>query len=475
METRTAVEPGPWRALAQSDRVARLLVLCAGVWLHAADSLMVATLMPDAARELQGVSYMGWTIALYIVGSIVAGATGGVLAMRFGIRQAMTGSATFFSLGCVLSAVAPDIWTVLAGRLMQGLGGGAMLALTFVGIEGLFPARLTGAVMAVISAVWGASAFCGPLIGGIFAHYGMWRWGFGAFAIQALLVAALTVWLLPGGQSDRRDDGPTPYPRLLLLAVAIMAIAAAGNWTSLGLSGASIVTGIAMLVLFFRTDSRAANGLMPRTAGSPRTGTGSGILFVMLLAAGTIAFTVYGPLLLQFRFGVSPLVGGYFVAMESVSWTAAALLVAQASERMEPWVIRAGAVIAAVGAIGLIWAMPHGSLWAIAPLVACLGAGFGAFWAFVLKRTVAATPEAEREKAAAALPTSQLIGYAIGAALTGFYANAAGLTENPTPETVRAVGFWIFAGFVPVLAAGLLMLPRLTSSERASAVEAGRR
>lgn len=432
------------------------------MWLHAADSLLVATLMPDAARELDGVPWMGWAVALYIVGSIVAGAVSGLIGMRFGVRRGMTVSAIVFAAGCVISAVAPDIFTLLAGRLVQGIGGGAMLALTFVGIEGLFPPRLTGPVMAVISVVWGASAFVGPLIGGVFAHFEVWRWGFGAFAIQAVLLSALTMAMLPESERGKADSQRPPWARLLLLSLAIVAIAAAGNWSSFGIAIASVVTGLVLLLLWFRIDSRSQSGLMPRNAINPFSVTGSGILFIAIFAAGSIAFTVYGPLLMQLRFGVSPLVSGYFVALESVAWSIAAVLVAQASERVEPWVIRGGAAAVTLGAVGLVWAAPYGPIWTILPCLVGLGGGFGAFWAFVLKRTVAAAADHEKEKTAAALPTTQLMGYAIGAALTGLFANTAGLSAEPDPDTLQNAATWIFAAFLPVLAAGLLVLPRLT-------------
>jgi len=454
---------GGWRALAASGQLPRLLVLCAGVWLHAADSLLVATLMPDAARELDGVPWMGWSVALYIVGSIVAGAASGLIGLRFGVRSGMTFSALLFAFGCLVSAIAPDIWTLLGGRLLQGFGGGAMLALTFVGIEGLFPPRLTAQVMAVISVVWGASAFVGPLIGGVFAHYGVWRWGFGAFAIQAVMLSLLTFTLLPSKARDV-DNGSErpPWLRMILLTVAIVAIASAGNWPSTTLAAISVFAGLALLFLWFRLDARSANSLMPRSAIRPSTVTGSGILFISLFAAGSIAFTVYGPLLMQLRFGVSPLVGGYFVAVESVSWSIAAVLVAQASEKMERWVIRGGALAVFAGQAGLIWAAPYGPIWTILPFIVGLGAGFGAFWAFVLKRAVAASPLAEREKTASALPTSQLMGYAVGAALAGLFANTAGLTAEADAAAIETAATWIFAAFMPVLAAGLLVLPCLT-------------
>lgn len=455
----------PWRALRQSGQLTRLLVLCAGVWLHAADSLLVATLMPDAARELGGVAFMGWTIALYIVGSIVAGASGGRLAMRFGVRRAMAGAALVFAAGCLVSALSWTMPLMLLGRLIQGAGGGAMLALTFVGLEGLFPSRLMGPVMAVISSVWGASAFCGPLVGGAFAHFGFWRLGFGAFAVQALALAVLTLALLPRGGARPASGEAVPFGRLGLLALAIVAVAASGNLSALPLSAAALLLGLGLLAVFFRADRAAGEPLLPRAAARPGSVTGAGILFVMFFAAATVAFTVYGPLLLQLRFGVSPLVGGYVVAAESLCWTLAAVSVAQAGPRAEPWIIRGGALIASLGVLAMPLTLPAGPLWSIVAATAALGFGFGAFWAFVVRRVVDSVGAAEKERASAALPTAQLIGYAAGAALAGLFANAAGFADGADADDARSVGFWLYAGFVPVLAAGWLFVPRLSGRQ----------
>jgi MFS family permease len=150
-------------------------VLCLGVWLHAADSLLAATVMPSAIAEIGGVAFIYWTVALYQLGSIVAGAITGILAIRLGLRAAMTIAALIYGAGCTVSALAPDMAAMLLGRLLQGLGGGWMMALSHVGVTQLFPARRWPELLAVISGVWGVSALIGPLIGGAFATAGLWR------------------------------------------------------------------------------------------------------------------------------------------------------------------------------------------------------------------------------------------------------------------------------------------------------------
>ena len=467
----------PWRELLRGGHLPRFTVLCFGVWLHAADSLMVATLMPSAVIEVGGAPWLGWTLALYEIGSVVAGAATGLLAVRLGLRLAMCSAAILFALGCLASAVAPDMAVILAGRLAQGLGGGALVAIVFVATDRLFPDRLLPVAMALISAIWGASAFCGPLIGGLFANAGLWRMGFVAFAVQAVVLVIFALLLLRSDRPDRADAAATtvaavPWPRLFLLLLAIVAIATAGTLASGPWSVSLIVLGIAILVLFFRVDREAATRLFPRNVMDIGSPVGGGILFVLFFATATISFTLYGPLLAQVRFGVSPLVGGYLVASESVAWTVAALAVSGLSQRHEMLAIRGGAALMTIGVLGLAIAMPHGSIWSLLPFTCCLGAGFGGAWAFVLRRIIASALTGDRERASAAVPTTQMIGYGLGAALAGLFANMAGYADGIDAADTADVGFWVFAGFAPVLALGWLTLRGLSRSVGGSAAAA---
>ena len=117
-----------------------------------------------------------------------------------------------FAAGCLISAAASSMPLLLIGRLLQGIGGGGLTAVSFIATATLFPARLTARVMAAISALRGASAFLGPLIGGLFTEYSTWRMGFVFFALQALFLAG---WILLGIRIAERpasDDTPTDIP-----------------------------------------------------------------------------------------------------------------------------------------------------------------------------------------------------------------------------------------------------------------------
>jgi hypothetical protein len=72
-----------WSALVQSELFGRLALLCFGVWLHAADGLTVATIIPSIIADIGGATLIAWMFALYEIGSIVAGAASALLAMRY--------------------------------------------------------------------------------------------------------------------------------------------------------------------------------------------------------------------------------------------------------------------------------------------------------------------------------------------------------------------------------------------------------
>jgi hypothetical protein len=162
-------------------------------------------------------------------------------------------------------------------------------------------------------------------------------------------------------------------------------------------------------------------------------------------------------------FDATPLVAGFMIAIESVSWTIAAILSAGAGARSEPILIRAGAVAITIGIAGFALMMPGGPIAALAPWAFLQGAGFGMCWAFIMRRIVESVPSAERERASSAMPTMQILGYALGAAASGVVANMSGLAVAAPRPAVEAAAFWVFAAFLPLAALGVATAWRLAA------------
>src|SRR3954452_19052910 len=224
----SAAEPSAWRELGESGRLLQFILLCLGVWLHAADTLVTATIMPAVVEDIGGVAYVNWTISLYQIGSILAGTATGALSRRLGLRRTLIAAAAVYALGCVANALTPNIATMLTARLVQGFGGGAMVSISYVAIELLFPERLWTRLMAIVAMIWGVAALCGPLIGGLFAHAGLWRGLFWTFAAQAVLLGLAARLFLDGSARVGAEAHRWPWLPLVLLAAATLLIAEAG-------------------------------------------------------------------------------------------------------------------------------------------------------------------------------------------------------------------------------------------------------
>ncbi|NBB82705.1 MAG: MFS transporter, partial [Alphaproteobacteria bacterium] len=451
----TADRAVPWSEILTRRYAGALALVSLGVWLHAADALLVATMIPAMVAEIGGRALVAWTVALYEVGSIVAGAATGLATVRFGLRAPMTAAAALFAAGCAVSALAPTMPVVLAGRLMQGVGGGGLMALSLVAVTLIFPTRLIARAMAVVSTLWGVSAFLGPLTGGLFVEYATWRWGFGFFALQA---AGLALWIVVRGPVPAGGVGAARFPalRLALVSAGVVLIAWAGiEVTPLG-TPLAVLAGLAALAGFLALDARAgAERLLPRRPFSLAVAHGAALTAVLTFSLATVAIVAYGPILVVLLHGVSALTAGYIVACASIAWTVAAVAVSGAPERFDPLLIALGLGLVAVSVLGFALVLPPGPVWAIALVAAVEGAGFGLAWTFLLRRATALAPRAERERIAGAIPTVQRLGYALGAAWVGIVANAFGFAEAETGRDVAPAARMIFLASLPAALVGL--------------------
>lgn len=471
----TGPEPG-WADLYRSGRFGITVLIAFGVWLHAADELMVSTITPAMLADIGGEIYVAWLIALYEVGSIVAGALSALSVIRFGLRVALGSAAFIYMAGCVLSAIAPDMGVMLSGRLVQGLGGGAMVAITFVAVHQLFPARMTARAYALLSLVWGASAFSGPFIGASFADYAHWRGGFVFFAVQALVYGAVVLALLER-KAEALEAGPETgssgrrvlslLVRISLLAGGVVAIASAGtqqNWQT------GVVPGIAgafMIGAFLMLDGRSGNArMLPFGAWKFNKPEGMTAIMVLFVSAASAPLITYGPVLMNRLHDMSAFATGAVLLLESFGWSITAVAIAGLPERYHGKAIAGGFVWFASGAVLLTWAVPNGPVWLIAVGSLMVGSGFGASWSFLVRRAIELAGSEEKERMASAIPNVQRLGYALGAAYTGIIANASGFVSADSAADLLPISYLIFGLALVPAVIGLAATFRFVSLKR---------
>ena len=471
--------PVAWREVLNQKYASPLLFVCLGVWLHAADGLIVATMMPAIVADIGGEAYVAWSIALYEIGSIVAGAASALLVLRLGVRRPTFLAATVFALGCLVSAAAPEMPILLAGRLLQGIGGGGMTALAFIATARLFPARLTARVMAAISVLWGASAFLGPLIGGLFTSYSTWRMGFVFFAVQAILLA---VWVMFGSrvtepQANSNGENSIPLRRLALLSLGVLLIAYAGIEVTALRTPVLLMLGLGTLSSFVFIDARnPANRILPKRAFNLRSPVGAALLMTFSINVATMGLSAYGPLLMVIIYGTPTVVAGYVLACVALGWTVSAFVVSGAPEHHDPYYIAGGLVLIFLSVAGMIYSVPNGPVGLIATFATIEGIGYGISSTFVLRRSKRLAAPDDVERLSAALPTVGRVGFAVGASITGILANAAGFSLAGSADAARIVARTIFTGSLPFALLALFAMACFVSMKRQPAtIAAGRR
>ncbi|HJV40847.1 MFS transporter [Caulobacter sp.] len=438
----------------------RFALLCLGIWLNAADTLVTATIMPSVARDIGGYAYFGWSVAAYLTGSIVAGACSGKLSMALGLRTATALTGLVYAIGCAMSALAPEFVTFILGRLVQGLGAGAVVALCYVAITALFPENLWPRVYGAVAGVWGAATLLGPTLGGLFAAAGFWRGAFWMFVVQAVIFVGAVMVMLPTDHADR-GRGRIPTLQLVLLVIAVSLIGAAGIVASPHLAVVLALGGVLGMAAMLAANARTHDRLLPASAADLTTATGLGLLTIFACEAAVIGFTVYGPAFIQARHHASPLTAGYVVGAIAAGWTLCAMLVGKVPARKDGGFVRLGVGVILLGALASAWTVARGTMIETAAAFAVLGAGFGLAHAFIARRTIAGAPAEEQAMASGAVPTAQLIGGATGAAGVGAIANLLGFSHGIDPTLAHGQGLVLFTALIPLAVVGFAAAWRL--------------
>ncbi|MBR25414.1 MAG: MFS transporter [Rhodobacteraceae bacterium] len=362
----------------------------------------------------------------------------------------------------MLNAVAPSMPVLLVGRLMEGIGGGGLMALAFVAVGKLFPPRLTARALAVVSTLWGVSALLGPLTGGLFVAYADWRWGLWAFAAQA---AALAVWIALVLRREPRPAAPPPLrlplERLALIAGGVGLIAAAGLDPAPLRSSLCLAGGAAALWGALRIDARRGEGrLFPARAFRPSDPAGAALLMVLCMSFALVSFNVFAPVMLMRLHGLPPMAAGYVMAAVPAGWSTTAVLASSLPPRHDPRAIAIGMCLVALSLPLLALTVPSGPPAAVALVAAMEGAGFGLCWTFLLRRARAFAGPGDAPRVAASIPTTQQLGFASGAAFAGLASNAAGFAAGADAETLRNVARTVYLAPLPAAALGLWAMSR---------------
>jgi len=453
-----------WTDLLAEGRLPRFALICLGVWLNAADSLVTATIMPNVGADLGGYAYFAWATAGFLVGAILANASAGRLSERFGLRMATALAGVIMSAGCVMSALAPDITLFLVGRVVQGLGSGWISGFAMVAIALLFPERHLARVFAAVTFVWRVATVMGPLVGGLVVETRDWRDVFWLFAVQSAVFVVAAPFLQAG--SSKGVGGPgIPWTQLGVLAVGVAAMAVANILESPAVAIGLVLAGFGILASVIWLDGRAKVRLLPHRAGDVRTVVGAGYLAMFAMTAATMGFGIYGPPILQELRGFSPLWAGYAIGAEAMAWTIAGIAVAGVAGVWDGRWIRVGAVCLIASLVILTWSMADGPFAWVLIGGALMGVAFGFSYAFMTRRIIKALSDEDRAIGSSAISAVRQTGAAAGAAISGVAANMAGFSHGLNEASAGSTSLWVFASVIPIALIGAWAAFRMTRAD----------
>lgn len=146
-------------ALLQRRNLASLVLVNMGVGTHAIVWFMVVTAMPSVVDDLRAAPYLSWATSIYLVSTILGGASMALLKARLGARPALVLAGIVVMAGGLLAAAAPGIALVLVGRVLQGLGEGVLVALSYALVRELFDIRLLPRVFGIQAVTWAFAIF----------------------------------------------------------------------------------------------------------------------------------------------------------------------------------------------------------------------------------------------------------------------------------------------------------------------------
>ncbi|MBV9203938.1 MAG: MFS transporter [Actinobacteria bacterium] len=406
--------PGLWAP----QRRALTTGLVLTVTFVASEALAVVTVMPVVARDLGGLRLYGWVFSGFMLGSVIGIVAAGREADRRGPAVPFVAGVALFGAGLALAGLAPSMTVLVAGRVLQGVGAGAVPSVAYASIGRSLPGPLRARMMAILSTAWVVPGLAGPALSAEVARLFGWRWVFlgllPVVAVAGSIAVPALIRLGPPAVGQAQQHRLTDAVRTAGAAAVILA--------GLTLAGSGqIVAGLALVAAAGVVGLPALRRLVP-----PGTLTGRPGLPATIASRGLLTFAFFGAdayvtLAVTAVRHRSPVLASLAVTGATLAWTAGAWVQARLSDTWEGRrLVRAGLVVILAGIAGMVLALQPGVPVAEG-LAAWTVAGFGMGLAYAplsLMMLQKALPGQEGQ-ASASLNLADVLGTAVGIGVGG--------------------------------------------------------
>jgi EmrB/QacA subfamily drug resistance transporter len=432
-----------------------------------AQTMLVPALGELTHRLDTDASGIAWVLTGYLLAAAVATPVAGRLGDMFGKRRLLVVSLVVFGAGSTIAALGSSLEVVVAGRVLQGFGGG-IFPLCFGIIRDEFPRERVASSIGLISAIFGIGGGAGLIGGGLVADHLSYHWIFWLGSISAALAAiAIQLWI---PESPERKPGRVDLRGAALLGVGLVlpliAISRANDWgwgstRTLVLIAAGVLVLAAWVAVERRTEQPLAD--IPTLVKPPVLMTNVATLFV--------GFGMFGSFLLIPQLAEAPAATGYGFGLDA---TGAGLLLLPGSLVMlfagpisgglgsrfgSKLPLALGAATTSAGLIGL--GLDHGSRLSVIAWAFVMSAGIGLAFAAMANLVVEAVPPVQTGEATGFNALTRSVGASIGSQVCAAILAGSATTGSPLATDGGFTGaFLVSAGVAGLAAMIAVAIPR---------------
>ena len=345
--------------------------------------------LPRIASDLNAdVAGVQWVSNGYLLSLASLILLGGALGDRYGRRRVYLLGVAWFAAASLLCGAAPSIGWLVAGRVLQGVGGALLTPGSLAIIDSAFVREDRGAAVGMWSGLSGVATAIGPFAGGWLVELS-WRWAFLVNLPVAVAVVLVSLRHVP----ESRD--PQATGRLDVLGALLGASGLA--LTTYGLAQRRIpllLGGLGVLGLFVLAERVVPRPMLPLGIFRRRDFVGANLVTLVVYAGIGVAFFLLG-LVLQTALGYSPVAAGAAALPVTLMMLALSTRAGRLAQRIGPrWPLTIGPLVVAIGLLLYLRVEPGASYTtSVLPAVLVFGAGLGLLVAPLTATVLAAADE----------------------------------------------------------------------------------
>jgi EmrB/QacA subfamily drug resistance transporter len=397
--------------------------LMLGLLLAALDQTIVSTAMPTIMAKIGGLDKYVWVFSAYLIANVAAMPVFGKLSDMYGRKLFFLIGLIVFMIGSALCGTSTSMTQLIIYRAIQGIGGGALMPITFAIIFDIFPAEKRGKMQGLFGAVFGISSVLGPIIGAYFTDYVNWQWIF--YINLPLGVIALFLIVLAYHETVEHKKQKIDWLGTIIMIISVLSIMFALEMGGTGYAWDSwqiislFISFAVFLLLFIFVEMKVSDPIVPLDLFKNKLFTSSmGVSF--MFGAIMISAATYIPLFIQGVFNGSATSAGQILTPMMlgvvVSSTLGGRFIGKYSYR-NILIVSSVLLIIATSLLGTI--SMDSKQWLITFYMIFLGLGIGASFPVISMSALHNVDPRRRGSVTSLVTFFRSVGSAIGVAVLG--------------------------------------------------------